>query len=84
MATLTISLSDAVLARLKKRADAEGTTPEALAAESVNRGHPSPGPTDELRSIAGSWTSGVTDLGIRHDEYLGQLQEEELRKSGHD
>lgn len=83
MATLTISLTEAVLARLKKRADEQGTTPEALAADFVNRAQPMPGPNDELRSLAGSWASGVDDLGTRHDEYLGQLHEEELQRGRH-
>jgi hypothetical protein len=32
-----------------------------------------------LRGLAGCLDSGVPDAGLRHDEYLGEALEEELR-----
>ena len=75
-ATLTVSISERVLAYLQQRAIAEQTTPEAVAAQQLDRAVP---PTSEfLRKWIGAFSSGVTDASIRHDEYIGQALFEEL------
>ena len=78
MATLTISLSDAVLARLKTRADAEGTTPEAILIADVERSNP-PKPGELLRKICGAYSYSERDVGGRVDELIGDGLIEELR-----
>lgn len=79
MATLTIEVSEGTLARLQQRALAAGCTPEAVLASDAAKDRNDTGPSAELRAMAGSWSSGVPDLGVRHNEYLGELQEGVLR-----
>jgi predicted transcriptional regulator len=74
--TLTVPVSDALLARLKERAAERDTTPEAVAAECLDRAFPPPG--EFLRRWAGSVESGVPDAGLRHDDYLGQAIYDEM------
>jgi hypothetical protein len=78
-ATLTISVSDRVLARLNERAAAAGTTAEAVAAEAVSQAAEAPKPGDLLRPWAGAADSGLTDVAQRHHEYLGEALAKELR-----
>jgi hypothetical protein len=81
---LTIDLPDEVYQPLLQRAQATGRTVEAVAKESLAdsiRGVP---PGSRLRPLAGSWASNVPDAGIRHDEYLGQAQFDELNEPRHD
>jgi len=92
-ATLTISVSDGVLARLKERAAAAGTTAEAVAAEELEQALPksAAGPdlqkngpesrsaTDPFLQLAGIITGGPGDVSLRHDEYLGEALLAELR-----
>ena len=62
MATLTISLPEAVLARLKTRAEAEGTTPEAVLVADVEKSNP-PKPGELLKPWIGAIDFGVSDAG---------------------
>ena len=78
MATLTISLSDAVLGRLKTRAEAAGTTPEAILVGDVEKSNP-PKPGELLRPWIGAIDFGVSDAGLNCDRYLGDALVEDLR-----
>ncbi len=75
-AQLTIPVSDRVFAYLQARAAEAQTTPEAVAAEQLDRVLP---PTSLfLSKWAGSIGSGMIDGGTRHDDYIGQTLHEEL------
>ena len=81
MATLTITISDALLASLKTRAVTEGKTPEAIAAadlESWEATYADPS-ADAFLKLSGCINSGLTDVGERHDYYLGEALATELR-----
>lgn len=78
-AILSISIPDQVLARLRERAAEQGSTPEEVAAADLAQAAGPVRPTDRLRKLAGSWSAGVSDLGPRHDEYLGDALIDELR-----
>jgi hypothetical protein len=84
MATLTIEVSEETLARLQQRALAAGSTPEAVLASDAAKDRNETRPSAELRALAGSWSSGAPDLGVRHDDYLGELQEGVLRNGKHE
>ncbi len=80
MATLTISISEGLLASLRKRAESKGTTPEHLAAadlESAESIYADPS-TDPFLQLAGMFSSGVPDAAENHDYYLGEALAEEL------
>ncbi len=78
MATLTISLPEAVLARLKTRAEAEGTTPEAVVVADVEKSNP-PKPGELLRKICGAYSYGERYVASRVDELIGDGLIGELR-----
>ncbi len=71
MATLTISISEGSLARLRERACAEGTTPEAILAAAAETDSPVSPPGTELWKLAGIIDSERIDGGERHDESRG-------------
>ena len=76
-ASLTISVSDEVFARLRNQANLHGTTPEwEAAAEIANRALKSSG--DPLMMWAGAVESNAPDAAERHDEYLGSSLHGEL------
>jgi hypothetical protein len=77
-ATLTIEVSDELLARLRERAAEAGKTPEQVAAADLARVQPKSA-TDPFMKLAGMFTSGVPDAAERHDQYLGEALAEELR-----
>lgn len=77
-ATLTIAVSDAVMARLKERAAAAGTTPEAVVAADVEKASTTVEPGQFLRNWAGAIRSDIPDWAEKHDEYLGQALYDEL------
>jgi hypothetical protein len=77
-ATLTISVSDAVMARLKERAAAGGTTPEAVVTADLEQANTSPQPGQFLRKWAGAFRSDVPDWAEKHDEYLGEALYDEM------
>ena len=77
-ATLTISVSDAVLARLRERAAEEGTTPEAVLAADAERAIPLK-PGELLRKFCGSISFGEANVADRVDELIGDGLVEELR-----
>jgi hypothetical protein len=62
-ATLTISVSERVLTRLKERAAAAGTTAEAVAAEAVTKAAEAPKTGDLLCKWAGAFDSGPSQNG---------------------
>ena len=76
--TLTISVSDQVLARLKERAAAAGITAEAVAADELERTLPKSA-TDPLMKWAGAFNCGPGDVSERHHEYLGEALYAEMR-----
>lgn len=67
MSTLTITLSDAALSRLRDRAAEQHTTPEALLAAEVEAREAD---AERLLGWAGAFASGVPDAADRHDDYL--------------
>jgi hypothetical protein len=69
MSTLTITIPEGVIARLRERAKERGSTPEAVAADDVARAT-LPSGYGRLRSLAGTLTSDLTDASVRTDEYL--------------
>ena len=82
-ATLTISIPEHVLARLCERADAAGTTPEAVAAMDLT----TPIPQVEygkIRRLAGSLTYAEPNVATRHHEILGDALADELRGKADD
>lgn len=68
MSTLTVTLSDATLARLRDRAAELHTTPEAVAAAELEQ---LDADAQRLLSFAGAFASDVPDAAERHDHYLG-------------
>jgi len=76
--TLTISVSDAVMARLKERAAAAGPTPEAVVAADVEKANPVVKPGDLLRKWIGAFDLGVSDAAANHDKYIGEALEDEV------
>jgi hypothetical protein len=74
---LTIQVSDPVFRSLELRAAELGKTPEALASECVARSIVVV--DDPLLKWAGAIDSGLTDLAERHDQYLSQALEKEMR-----
>ncbi len=77
-ATLTISIPDQVLARLRERADAAGTTPEAVVAMDLAV----PIPQDDygkIRRLAGSLKYAEPDAATRHHDLLGDALKDELK-----
>jgi hypothetical protein len=75
--TLSIEVSEELLTRLRHQAAHLGKTPELLAAEYLSAILLGP-PGVSLRRWAGAFASGISDASLRHDEYLGQAQYEEL------
>jgi predicted transcriptional regulator len=76
--TLTISVSDAVMARLRERAAAAGTTPEAVVAADLEQMAVAAKPGDKLRKWVGAFNSGIPGWAEKHDEYLGQALYDEM------
>ena len=76
-ATLTISIPDDVLARLKDRAAQTGTTPEIVAATEL--ASPLPEGYGKIRRLAGSLTYSEQNVATRHHEILGDALADELR-----
>ena len=77
MATLMITISDEALARLQVRAAELGIPLETLASQDLESLEFPPG--DDFLKWAGAFDSGLTDVGERHDYYLGQALAEEMR-----
>jgi hypothetical protein len=75
---LTLEIPEQVYEPLVKAAERTGKTPEEVAleylAEEVARFE-----NDPLEKFIGAFDSGVTDLGARHDEYIGENLLRELR-----
>jgi len=74
---ITLELSENVYRWLEQRAIQQGKTPEALATEFIAGSVEGPD-DDPLMKWAGAIDSEITDLGERHDYYLGQALAEEL------
>jgi hypothetical protein len=66
------------MARLKERAAAVGTTPEALGAADLEQANIQAKPGDRLRQICGAFDLGVSDAAANHDKYIGEALEEEV------
>lgn len=79
MSTLTISLPDHVLKRLRERADEQTSTPEQVAAAELTQFVENPRHGDRHRKWVGAFDFGVDDAGANHDHYLGEAIEEKLR-----
>ena len=82
-ATLTIEVSDELFIHLQRQAAQVGKTPEMLASEYLSTLLPCPLGAG-LRRWAGAFASGVPDVSLRHDEYLGRSLYEELGENGSD
>ena len=65
---------------LRKEAHRFGRTPEEVGAEWLSDGAKRAA-DDPLLALAGAFESGVTDVGLHHDEYLGDALLSELRPS---
>lgn len=72
--TLTITLSDAAMAR---RAAERGTTPEAFLAEELTRGAEDSSVSQFLVRWAGAVRADVGDWADDHDRHLGAAQSAE-------
>jgi hypothetical protein len=78
---LTLELPDEVYQPLLQKAKDKGQTVEAAAQECLTESVKLAGPGSRLRQFAGFWASGVSDAGVRHDEYLGQALYDDLNES---
>ncbi|HKP84762.1 MAG TPA: hypothetical protein VJZ26_01620 [Blastocatellia bacterium] len=76
--TLTLELSEEVYEPLAKSAEQVGKTPEQMVVqiltESIRQFE-----DDPIEKFIGAFDSGITDLGTRHHEYIGQSLADELR-----
>lgn len=79
MSTLTIAVSEQTLARLRAKAEAHGTTPEAVAAAELDR-PARKSDTDPLMRLAGMFQSDLPGVFERHDEYIGQALYDEMHR----
>ena len=78
-ATLTVTVSDDLLARIHKRATDTDSTPEAVAAQALAHVvHLQPG-YGSFRRLAGTIPLGDGNVATRVDEILGDALLEELR-----
>ena len=79
---LTLDLPDQVYETLSERAKQSGKTLEDLVLEWLT--HTTRNLTDDpLLQLAGTFESSLTDVSDRHDDYIGQGLQEELRRSNH-
>lgn len=78
-ATLTVPVSDDLLARLRERAAAAGTTPEAVAADCLATAPALEPGYGKLRKWAGAIPLGEGNIAGRIDQILGDALVDELR-----
>jgi hypothetical protein len=80
--TLTLDLPNEVYEPLSRKARQDGRKPEDVATEwltaAVQRET-----ADPLLQLAGTLEADVTDIGERHDHYIGEALAGELRGRGH-
>jgi hypothetical protein len=70
--TLTLEISDNIYEVLLKTSSQVGQTPEQIILEWVENKIKRT-MQDPLLELAGTFESNTTDIGERHDEYLGQI-----------
>jgi hypothetical protein len=71
MHTLTLEIPEQVYEPLAKAAEQSGRTPEEMALECLAN-VAARIQNDPIERFIGAFDSGVTDLGTRHDDYIGQ------------
>lgn len=76
---LTIEVADDVYQPLVKQALEEGRTPESKAAELVARAVTPVVTGVGIRKWIGAFESNFPDAAERHDDYIGQALDDELR-----
>jgi hypothetical protein len=76
--TLTIEITDDDYQQLQRWAAERSRTPEALAGEWLH-GWVQVTASDPLLQLAGIVDSDITDVGERHDEYIGQAIYDEMQ-----
>jgi hypothetical protein len=76
---LTLELTDEEYQPLVRQAEATGRTVEAVAKERLTLPLAQQPGYGRLRRWAGAFNSGVTDAGVRHDDYIGDALLDELR-----
>ncbi len=82
-ATLTITVTDAVVAALRDRAAQQGTTPEAVAAKDVAQAT-LPLNYGLIRNLAGKVRFSEPNVANRHHDLLGDALIDELRGKTHE
>ena len=78
MRTLTVELAEGLYHSLSRIAQQFGKTPKEMTAQWVETAVDRIG-QDPLLALAGTLTSDVTDIGEKHDEYIGQALLKEMR-----
>ena len=81
MRALTVELEDELYEAMSHLAQQAGTTPEALGSQCIARAMELV-EQDPLLALAGTLECNVTDVGERHDYYIGQALYAEMQKSG--
>jgi hypothetical protein len=76
---VTLQIPDALYQPLLEKAKATGQTVEAVASACLQELVAPQGAGFRLKHWAGALASDVPDAALRHDEYLGQALDEELR-----
>lgn len=84
MHQLTVEIPDNVYQPLLQKAKDRGQTVELMAQECLTALVQPVAPGSRLRKWAGALASGITDVGTRHDDYIGQALYDELHKPCHD
>jgi hypothetical protein len=74
--TLVLTIPEEAYEELLRSADAKGQAPEDVATEILAWN------LDPLMRLAGSLSAPVSDIGDRHDEYIGEGLLESCRDSG--
>lgn len=79
MSTITISLPNDVLNKLRERAVSLGITAEKMVADQLT--HDVATIDDPFLQLSGFHSSGVPDASRRHDEYLAETLQQQLPRS---
>lgn len=80
---LTLELPDEVYRPLAERAQSTGQSVEATAQACIVQALGRHSGYGRVRKWAGAFSSGVTDAGQRHDDYIGDALVDELRGRPH-
>lgn len=88
MAAVQVELSQEDLEALQRLSARQGVPVEELVKRGVRKvldehpdwKPPTPEQIRRAREVAGKFRSGVPDLGLRHDDYLAEIYEEDLKR----